>query len=540
MPIGVKFMLKVIVADDEIRICKLIMNLINWEELGMAIVGVADNGIDALRLIEQEQPDLVITDIRMPGCDGLELIEKAKKLNEQLEFIIISGYEEFAYAQRAMEFGVKDYLCKPINKDSLLKALGRAQEAIAKKEQQSNLEKEYQVIKQDVGKIRASFLQNLVYDRGEGEKAFPWDELEQSPYFHFRDGNFRVIAFKIDGPNLESKKPEEFLAKLAETLRLALPELTYDMELIHQENSLYVLVNYRPEVKAEIEAVLKRILNETKVSFLPFGLMLTIGLGEEVTSLDGLDAAVLSAKKAIDDRLIKGTGRLLEAARSDQGGTYNEDHFCEFTKQFTKAVELLDPDEIKKVINTFKENLGREKVSGSAIKRLAREIGNTYYITLRNNKIKLADGAGEQKQLAKVIDNCYSLDLLFKELAEHFTSSITRLVADRTQQNLGQIRQAKQYIEDNYMNNLTLEELGSYLGFNPSYFSTLFKKETGYSFLEYLAKVRIEKAKELLKEPGLRIQDVSLMVGYSDVKYFTKLFIKHTGMKPKEFRRLFA
>lgn len=533
-------MLKVIVADDEIRICKLIINLINWEELGMEIVGVASDGIEALRLIEQEQPDLVITDIRMPGSDGLELIEKAKKLNAELEFIIISGYEEFAYAQRAMEFGVKDYLCKPINKDSLLKALGRAQEAIARKEQQSNLEKEYQVIKQDVEKIRASILKNLLFGRGEEEKAAALAELTQSPYFHFREGSFRVIAFKIDGRNLESKKLEEFLGKLAETLRLALTELAYEAELIQQESSLYVLVNYRPEIREQLEAVLKRILNETKVSFLPFGLMLTIGLGEEVAGLDGLVAAVLSAQKAIDDRIIKGTGRLIEAARDDQGRTYSEDRFCEFTKEFTKAVELLAPEEINEVIRTFKEDLIREKVSGSEIKRLVREIGNTYYVTLRNNKIKLAEGAAEQKQLEKLIENCSALDLLFQELGRHFAASITRLVAERTQQNLGQIRQAKLYIEANYMKNLTLEELGSYLGFNPSYFSSLFKKETGSSFLEYLAKVRIEKAKELLKEPGLRIQDVALMVGYNDVKYFTKLFIKHTGMKPTEFRKLFA
>jgi len=533
-------MLKVIVADDEIRICKLIINLINWEELGMEIVGVADNGIDALRLIEEEEPDLIITDIRMPGYDGLEMIEKAKELNDQLEFIIISGYEEFAYAQRAMEFGVKDYLCKPISKEGLLKALSRAREAIARKRQQNDLEKEYQVIKQDVGKIRSSFLKNLIFYGGDGEKAYSRKELNQNHYFHFRDGSFRVIGFKIDGRDLEKKNLEEFLAKLAESLRSSLPELTYDAELTHQGSSLYVLANYGPEAKAPIEAVLRKILNEAKISLPPFGLMLTIGLGEEVEDLTALHAAIASAKKAIDDRVVKGIGRLIEASRSDPGRTYNEDHFCEFTKEFTKAVELLDPEEIEKVINTLKSDLGREKVGGSEIKRLVREIGNTYYITLRNNKVKLTDGSAEQRQLETVIDNCYSLDLLFQELGKHFTASIAKLVKDNTQKNLGQIRQAKLYIEANYMKNLTLEELGSYLGFNPSYFSSLFKKETGYSFLEYLSKVRMEKAKELLKEPGLRIQDVCLMVGYNDVKYFTKLFIKHTGMKPKEFRKLFA
>jgi two-component system response regulator YesN len=132
------------------------------------------------------------------------------------------------------------------------------------------------------------------------------------------------------------------------------------------------------------------------------------------------------------------------------------------------------------------------------------------------------------------------MELLFQELVKHITLSLSKLAEDKTQKNLGQIRQAKIYIEENYMKNITLEDLGSYLGFNSSYFSSLFKKETGVSFVEYLSKIRIEKAKELLKEPGLRIQDVCLMVGYNDVKYFTKLFIRHTGLKPNEFRKIFA
>ncbi len=533
-------MIRVIIADDETRICKLIINLINWDELGMQIVGVADNGIDALSLVERENPDIVITDIRMPGYDGLEMIEKAKNINEKLEFIIISGYEEFAYAQKAMEYGVKDYLCKPINKNSLLKALRRVNDSLKIKNRQSSLEKEYQTIKKDIRKIRASFVKNLILFKADGFKECSCEEINQNHYFHFREGIFRVVSIKIDGSSKANQNSDEIIAKMAGTMQTSLPELTYDAEIIHTNSNLYVLINYGPDEKEKIESVFTKILNESKDRLTTFGLMITIGYGEEVEDLKKITASIESAKRAIDDRILKGTGQIITFSKTKSGGIYNEDRFYELTKKFIKAVELVDTEEIKKVINTFKEELRHESICGSELKRLVREIGNTYYLTMRNNKIKIHDAFEEQTQLEKTIDNSYSMELLFQELVKHITLSLSKLAEDKTQKNLGQIRQAKIYIEENYMKNITLEDLGSYLGFNSSYFSSLFKKETGVSFVEYLSKIRIEKAKELLKEPGLRIQDVCLMVGYNDVKYFTKLFIRHTGLKPNEFRKIFA
>lgn len=533
-------MIRVIIADDEPRICKLIRHLINWDEIGMEIVGVADNGIDVLGLIERENPHIIITDIRMPGYDGLEMIEKANQINEELEFIIISGYEEFAYAQKAMEYGVKDYLCKPINKDSLLKALRRVKDSLKMKNRHSSLEKEYQSIKKDIGKIRASFVKNLILFKADGFKECSLEEINQNHYFHFREGSFRVILIKIDGSGKANHNMDEIITKLVGTVQTSLPVLTYDYETIYHNSNLYVLINYQPAEKEKIEAVFIKLLNECKGRLSTFGLMITIGYGVEVEDLKGITASVESAQGAIDDRILKGTGRIIEFSETQPGRISNEDRYCEFTKKFTKVVELADPDGIEKLINTLKEDLSRQSVSGSELTRLVREIGNTYYLTMRNNKIKIADVLVEQMQLENTIENCYSMELLFQELVKHITRSLLKLAADKTQKNLGQIRQAKIYIEENYMKNITLEDLGSYLGFNASYFSSLFKKETGFSFLEYLSKIRMEKAKELLKEPGLRVQDVCLMVGYNDVKYFTKLFIKHTGLKPNEFRRLFA
>ena len=112
-------MLKVLIADDEKKICRLIQMLVNWDELDMQLVGVANNGIDALRMVNEEKPDILITDICMPGCDGIEIIRQAREQKISMEVLIISGYADFAYAQSAIHYGVSEYLLKPIKQDEL-------------------------------------------------------------------------------------------------------------------------------------------------------------------------------------------------------------------------------------------------------------------------------------------------------------------------------------------------------------------------------------------------------------------------------------
>ena len=112
-------MIRVIVADDEYKVCQLICQLIDWEGLGMRLIGTASNGLEALQMIEAEKPDLVLTDIRMPGFDGMELLKRARTVKADMEFIIISGYSHFEYAQTAIRYGVSDYILKPVNKETL-------------------------------------------------------------------------------------------------------------------------------------------------------------------------------------------------------------------------------------------------------------------------------------------------------------------------------------------------------------------------------------------------------------------------------------
>ena len=156
-------MIKVVIADDEDRVCKLIQALINWEKMELELVGTASNGNAALDLIKEKHPDILITDIRMPGCNGLELIEQARAINPELHMIIISGYAHFEYAQTAIKYGVGDYLLKPINQKELMDTLEEMKALI--EEKRKNKE-EFEINRlgreKDISKLRSVFIQDLL------------------------------------------------------------------------------------------------------------------------------------------------------------------------------------------------------------------------------------------------------------------------------------------------------------------------------------------------------------------------------------------
>ncbi len=183
-------MLRVLIADDESKVCQLIEKLVDWDALGMEVVAVAENGIEALEKIKEFHPDIVITDIRMPGYDGLDLIRLGKEEAPKAEFVIISGYRHFEYAQMAIRYGVNAYLLKPIKKDELTETLKRLSTRFrAQTEQLSQEEKTRLAIRSDEKNLRQAFLQDLVGRRNKETLSQPLLEINREFHYRFEPGN---------------------------------------------------------------------------------------------------------------------------------------------------------------------------------------------------------------------------------------------------------------------------------------------------------------------------------------------------------------
>ena len=237
---------------------------------------------------------------------------------------------------------------------------------------------------------------------------------------------------------------------------------------------------------------------------------------------------------------MEGTGRLLTAPEGG-GCPAAAALAAEFGRSMQTALELLNPMMALEAIEAMRaglENAGG--YTGGELLRLTAEACGTWYLLARNLQYDVPGGDTLRERFARRADLCASADDVWCCLRGMLSEAMQALSEQKRQADTRPIRTAKQYIQEHYADPLTLEWVSNIVGFSGSYFSSLFKKETGRNFLEYLSEVRMNRAKELLRETNLSVAEVCVRVGYSDLKYFTKSFKKATGLKPGEFRKLYS
>lgn len=537
-------MLKVIIADDEDKICQLIYKLINWEEMGMSVVGIAHNGVEALELIQALTPDIAITDIRMPGFDGLEFIERAKEYNSQVQFVIISGYQHFEYAQRAIKYGVLDYLLKPVNKEELIGTLTKMKDRyLERAEQLSKEEKMILNMKNNIDKLRIGFLRGILFQRINKAKDISLEIVNKEYQFLFQEGYFQIVIAKLDGITQSYSSNLKFLEeKVLQIIANNLKDFCYDMESLFEENIFYCILNYSQANKKILRKQCKTLLDEIILQKEIFENMeVTVGLGIPEDDIQTIDNSLKTAIWAYQQRLIVGTNRVIEGDAMVSNQLANSKLFYDFNKSMNNALERLDVDSVVESLRFLKESLrNRTETSGYEVLQMAKEICNLYLIAMRNNKFPITDGDALFEKFNSEINNYGSINALFHYMTTTIIGYLEKVIDDKKQLDTKPIREAKQYIQENYMKPLTLEDVSAKVGFNTTYFCSLFKKDTGNTFLEYLYEIRMNKAKELLKETNLSIAVICEQVGYSDIKHFTKIFTKNSGLKPNEYRKLYS
>jgi len=537
-------MLKVIIADDEDKICQLIYKLVSWESLGMQVVGIAHNGIEALELIKTHSPDIAITDIRMPGYDGLELIEKAKEYNFSIEFIIISGYQHFDYAQKAIKYGVMDYLLKPIKKEELVGTLTKIKDRyLERAEQLSNEEKMKLSLKNNNDKLRVGFFNGILFQRVKRIKDISIEMINKEYQYEFQEGMFQIITVKLDGIVQSYFSNVKFLEeKIIQIIKHCLKNCCYDFECFFEANLCYCILNYKNDDKKIIRKQCKVLLDEIALQKDIFENMeCTIGLGTAEENIQNIGDSLKTAVWAYEQRLVLGTNRVIEYDFVCLNQLADSKLFYDFNKEMNLSLERLDKDAVVAAIRFLREGIkNRPETSGHEIIQMTKEVCNLFLFFMRNNKFLTEEDNTFFEDYSLGVDDCGSIHQLFHFLTTTITSSLEKVIEDKKYLETKPIREAKKYIQDNFRNPLTLEEVSSYIGFNATYFSSLFKKDTGHNFLEYLSEIRIGKAKDLLKETNLSIANICEQVGYCDVKHFTKTFAKYTGLKPNEYRKLYS
>lgn len=529
-------MINLVIADDEERICKLIVALGEWDKIGIQVIGSAGNGLEALNIIRKEKVDILITDIRMPGCDGLELISRVKAISPDTRIVIISGYANFEYAQAAVKFGVKDYLLKPINKkalnDSLEKIAGQIETDRKTNITIQDIQREH---KDAIYKIRSIMISDLLT---KPEQKVTETVLKEYYHFNVHAGLFQAFTMKIDNKTdeIKSETRKLFWDKMHDFLENRLQDQCFDLVMMNLDNYMYGIMNFGEKAKDSIRKgirdcfnqilVLKELYGEDKIS---------IGLGSCVKGPEDLAKAMRSSFITVEERLIEGTGKFLDADVSKQV-LFERKLLDKFTRDISQALETLDNEGVISAVEDLQREAGEcRNVHGWELFELVNQAGTMFVMRL---DIK------DKKELLEKFrirnENCSSQDELFMNLRDFLNQLMKEILAAHQDDSIRPVRIAKQYINNHYQEQITLEGVSEQVGLTVAYFSVLFKKETQVGFAKYLANIRLEEAKRLLRETNLSVADICRQVGYNDLKHFTHIFEKDAGIKPTSYRKLYG
>ncbi len=536
-------MLKVFLVEDESIVREGLKNNIPWHEYGYQFTGEASDGEMALPMIRKIRPDVLITDIKMPFMDGLALSRIVTQEIPDIKIVIISGYDEFEYAQQAIRVGVEQYLLKPITKNTLRKVLLEVREKIeSEQEQRSYLETFQNEMKEYENYARRSFL----------EKVFSGVFSVQQIY-----EEAAKISLDLDGPcynlallNLQVKRqnPEyamqepEGVGEVREALFRYF--LRFPKYLIFQWNiSLYgVLIKGEADQMEELKE--QCIYNIEKIcSQQVFSLEWCVAVGEPVERLSLLPECYAKVNHILAHRFFNPQRHILTEKDAEELLPGKD------LKSFASVDSAkVNPDIIEGFLREGKQEEIKDFVNGylAGVKdalesRLFRDylLLNVRFTTVNymerigvnqqdflpeddDQKVREASGSGAN------ID-AYMLELLERALA----------LRDRENENQGKhvLKKGLKYIEENFSEeSFSLNSVAGAIGVSSNYFSSIFSQEMQITFIEYVTKKRMEKAKKLLSQTQLHSSEIAGEVGYKDPHYFSFVFKKTVGCTPREYR----
>lgn len=525
--------MKVVVADDEERVCALICALIDWQGLGLTLCGKAYDGISALALIQKESPDLVITDIRMPGLDGLELIRMAKDRQPNLQFIIISGHRQFDYAQTAIKYGVAEYLLKPIKKLELEQTLKKM---VARfHEQQSLLHATEQLqhqVTQDRRQKRMLALSLLIK---EGQT-----KLLATCFTRF--DIMQILSVKMDLIHgFHAQRSDTILAeKIGEFMGIECVSSCSDIASYLYEGSIYMLLSYNKEHAAmalkSTDALMQFLKTQAEIFD---NILFTLGLGVQVATYEKLPLSVLTSQQAVAQRLVSGPLKRYVSTEHEQLPPDT------LIKPFVLGLQgICAQNSQASLLNHCATFLSRLNAAG-----LSPYCKSQYIFTCFDEASAFIighmgfDGQPGSTWVEKRqrLENAYSMALLEKSFAVSMEEVFCLYLKEKEDNLSKPIRKAQEYLALHFQDDLiSLESVSEVVNLNSSYFSSLFKKNCNIGFFEYLLDLRITEAKRLLANSAFSIAEIAQKVGYRDPKHFSRVFKKTCQIKPNEYRKLYG
>ncbi len=528
-------MYKVLVVDDEILVREAIAQNIDWNKSGYELEKVCENGAEAFDYLQDHSIDLILTDIYMPYMDGLELSKLVNENYPEVTVIIFSGYEEFDYAKKAIQYRVAEYLLKPVTPREIYEVLEKIKIKLDSRKKDASqikeLKQSYRKYTKNEAAIISHQLTNLVKGVDSPERCI--NNLEEFS-ISFQNDYYRIGILELEKTEKGEGALIAFVAQNVsneilerEGCGFAYQETDHRVVLVFSTNKKQ---EFKKQIKTVSEEIMETIKKVTKINN-------SLGIGIYVEKIEDLHTSYDTAKE-------------MEA----YSYVHAEDFYFDYIEMVKNEYEVLDSG---KYLEEWKHCIKRGEQSGfdHTLERWVVKVKNcrmekSSVVTVLQQVVQILyksvmEIEGNSEFLLKRLEEQQKViaDTMMLEAGVKCLQEVAEFVFDRTKslgRTSGEIQAslAVKYIEDNYGDkDISLQSISDHLNISTSHFSSIYKEETGETFMETLNKVRMRKAKQLLRETKFKNYEIADRVGYSDPHYFSIVFKKATGKTPKEYAK---
>lgn len=535
-PRGGFHLYRILIADDEEQIREGIIKKIDWEKIGYTIVGSAENGLDALEKAEHLHPDVVMTDIKMPFMDGLELGAKLRESMPSIKLIIFSGFDEFEFAQQAIKMHAAEYILKPINSEELTETLKKIKIQIDREvDEKRNIEvlkKQYQ---ESLPAMREQFLTSLMEGRISKEQL----KIKAAQFqINLQADGWAVALLRVDAkektarvlqgkeelvPILLKCTTEEELKEYFSFVDFLAADCVAVIAEIHSSDGIIPLVNRMDQVCKSARRVL--------------GTKVMAGISTVTTSLYQLQPYYQEAQSALEYSAVMGGDKAIYIADIEPDTSMKAAFDEHDENEIINAIKLANKQEVSSKIDAVFEQFRAVVLPLGQYQIFLLEMMTSLLKVLHSYKIDETEIFGENFSFVQTISKLHSLDDMKRWCTDVCMKISAIIERERLDSTKLLTRNAEQYVHEHYADpDISVENLCSYLHVSPAYFSTVFKRESGMSFVSYLTDVRLRKAVELLNVTDDKTYIIAQKVGYTEPNYFSYVFKRKFGVSPSKYR----
>ncbi|MFL0269482.1 response regulator [Candidatus Clostridium radicumherbarum] len=540
---------KLLIVDDEIEVRKGIINKVDWDKLGFEIVGEGENGKEALEIFEKTMPDVLLTDIKMPFMDGLQLTQCVKEKYPTTKVIVMTGFDEFEYAHKAIKLNVSEYILRPVGSVELSEILTKVKkqidDEIAEKENVEALKEYY---RKSIPVLKDKFLTSLITTTMEKEDI---EEGLRSYDINLRGSSYIVSIISIDEV-MQYKNKSEDLNNIATDFyehkalfKFALLNIVEEITdknntgtaFLNGEN-VVIISAFKEEKREKVSESILKSLEELRLAiekFLKF--TVTIGVGSICNDVIYISHSYENALAALNYKIFMGENRIIWIEDIEPGSVSKVVFDENKERTLANCLKVGTGEEMIETIDKLFEDVIAFKASYKDYQIYIMEILTTILKAARDSNIDIDNIFGINHNLLIELYSLKSVEeaqSFFKDICMKIMSNI---VKDRIDTYKELVHRAKEYVKENYKSSeVNINGVCNYLHISPTYFSFIFKKETKTTFINYVTQVRMEAAKELLRTSNLKSFEIAEKVGYSEPNYFSYSFKKKFGQSPSEYR----